>query len=250
MNRGTREGENQEKSFVKDFNKGNYEDFTNRYFPGINHIVCIHVSTNQYSKTSNAKVKPKSDAYLVSSEDAFTAIASNEYYYDESTLEIYDYTILNDSGISIKMKDSKKYQIHKFTPNSFIKVFNNKYLGCSIMLYTQKSNDFKKNKKIFEKWDINENSFLDYFNGNLESKKTDTLLRDIQKYSINEVKNIINNDKRILDLIFTGKGIFDAPYYASYSYINDQLGEISFSDFNVTTGSGRLKSPTIVIKPK
>lgn len=247
MNRGTKEGESQEKEFVINFNKGNYEDFSKQHFSEQGHIVCVHVSTNQPSNTSNVKVKPKSDAYLVSSKDAFNKLLSNDFYYDEATIESYDYTIISNSGISIKMKDSKKYQIHKFTLKSFIEVFKNKYLGCAIMLYTKNSKDFIKNEKIFERWETNESSFLSYFNDKLVNNKT---LKDIQKYSINEVKKIITNDLSILELIYTGKGIFQDPYYASYSYINDQLGEINFSDFNVTTGSGRLKTPTIVIKPR
>ena len=39
------------------------------------------------------------------------------------------------------MFDSNKYQIHKFTPASFIKVFNNKFLGCGAMIYCSKEDE-------------------------------------------------------------------------------------------------------------
>ena len=162
--------------------------------------------------------------------------------------------ILN-SGISIKRRDSKNYQIHKFTPNSFLKIFNNAYIGAGAMIYTQKEKDFIKNKEIVEKiWNINEEDFYIYFNKIFKEKfervNLINKIKTINKFSLNMIKQTIIDNDKIKNHIFTGKHDFEEPFSASYSFINNILGKYKYTDFYISQGSGRLKTPTIVIKPK
>ncbi|MDA9748195.1 hypothetical protein N9V18_03595 [bacterium] len=251
-NRGTKEGDIQEKSFVKDFNHGSYQSFIDKYFYNKNNVLCVHVTTSQYSLVSKRKVKTKSDAYLIGSSDISESHLSElDFYLDEEIIKQFKYSIIDESGISIKLYDSSRYQIHKFTPDSFMKVFNNKYLGAAALIYSKYEKDFKKNKLIINAWGLEEDNFFNYFNNRIIGGINDGIhnYKIIQQYALNEIKNIINEDESISDLIFTGKGVYDSPYFATYMFFNNKLDIFKKTDFNVTQGSGRIKNPTIVIKP-
>ena len=251
-NRGTKEGNAQEKNFVKDFNRGVYQLFINKYFNNKTNVFCVNVTTNQYSSISKKIVKTKSDAYLIESSNINESDLSElGFYLDEEIIRKFKYSIIDDSGISIKLYDSKRYQIHKFTPNSFMNVFNNKYLGAGALIYSKHEKDFKKNKTIINAWGLEEDDFLNYFNNRIITGMNDGInnYKLIQKYALNEIKNIINEDALISDLIFTGKGVYAQPYFATYMFFNNKLDIFKKTDFVVTQGSGRVQNPTIVIKP-
>jgi len=198
-------------------------------------------------------VKPKSDAYLVRS----TKIDENElnsknYYLNEESIKNYDHEVIINSGISIKRIDSLNYQIHKFTPSSFSKVFKNNFLGAGTMIYTKKIEDVYKNQEIFQIWNVKEDDFYSYFSSQLlfDVNYLKSNLSEIQKYCNNKIKEIINLNEEISDLVFNGKGVFEPPFCAEYSFIKGKLTIFEKTDFIITTGSGRLKSPTVVVKPK
>ena len=137
-NRGTKEGDTQEKIFVKDFNRGVYRSFINKYFDNKTNVLCVNVTTNQYSSVSKKIVKTKSDAYLIDSSNINESDLNElDFYLDEEIIKKFKYSIINDSGISIKLHDSNRYQIHKFTPDSFMNVFDNKYLGAGALIYSK-----------------------------------------------------------------------------------------------------------------
>ncbi len=251
MNRGTKEGDIQEINFVKDFNKGVYKSFVNKYFEKEINMYCVHVSTHQYSSVSKKKVKTKSDAYLIDSCNINESDLSGlDFYLNEEIIKKFKYSIINDSGISIKLHDSNKYQIHKFTPDSFMNVFNNKHLGAGALIYSKYEKDFEKNKLIINAWELEEYDFFNYFNNKITSiNNSINIYEAIQKYALNEIKNIINQDESISDLIFTGKGVYAQPYFATFMFFNNKLDIFKKTDFHVTQGSARVKNPTIVIKP-
>ena len=252
-NRGTKEGDIEEINFVKKFNAGKFKSFTDYYYKDLDNIYCVHVTTDQYSNTSKQNVKPKSDAYLVRLKNIKSESLSNlSHYINEDNIHNFDYSVLPNSGISIKLSDSNKYQIHKFTPLSFLAVFKNRYLGAGAMIYSKNEEDITDNTKVLEIWNLSLDDFLNYFtklNGSLLKMDIESC-KFIQKYCLNEIKNIINHDKSISDLVFTGEGVFSSPYFAYYGFIKGELSVFKKTDFSITTGSGRLKSPTIVVKPK
>ena len=250
-NRGTKEGNAQEKIFVKDFNRGVYRSFINKYFDNKKNVLCVNVTTNQYSSVSKKIVKTKSDAYLIDSSNINESDLSElDFYLDEEIIKQFKYSIINDSGISIKLHDSNRYQIHKFTPDSFMNVFDNKYLGAGALIYSKYEKDFEKNKLLINAWELEEDDFFNYFNDKINNiNNRINTYETIQKYALNEIKNIINEDESISDLIFTGKGVYAQPYFATYMFFNNKLDIFKKTDFHVTQGSGRVKNPTIVIKP-
>ena len=83
-----------------------------------------------------------------------------DFYLNEEIIKQFKYSVINESGISIKLNDSKKYQIHKFTPDSFMNVFDNKYLGAGALIYSKYEKDFEKNKLIINAWELEEYDFL------------------------------------------------------------------------------------------
>ncbi len=253
VNRGTHEGDLAEIDFVKKFNRGSYTKFIDKYFYGSENVYCVHVNTYQHSNTSELPVKPKSDAYLIevnAKSDILQVL--DDFYLNEDMIQNIRHRVIPDSGISIKMADSKNYQIHKFTVNSFLEVFKNPHLGLGAMIYCKKAVELSKNITILNMWKVSEEDFFSYFSQYLSIQKAMTVdvCLSIKNYSVNKIKKIILDDKSIWDLVFNGIGVFQPPYCARYTYINDELREFVGTDFYVTTGSGRLKSPTIVIKPR
>jgi hypothetical protein len=262
MNKGTKEGTDEEINLVMSINKGIYNDFIKKKFPERKNIYCVHVTQNKFSKISELNVKPKSDAFLVEFKYNINSfLVRNNYYLNEENIEIIlqnnsnNFVTIEDSGISVKRPDSKNYQIHKFTPKSFLKVFNNKYIGAGAMIYIMKEADFPKNKKIIENfWKTNEEDFFSYFEKILNKLNNNLSQNDkykiISKYSLSEIKRMILESEDIRKTIFTGKNDFEEPFGASLSFINNTLEKFKYTNFYVTQGSGRLKTHAIIIKPK
>ena len=106
-NRGTKEGSIQEKSFVKDFNRGVYKSFIKKYFYDKINVLCVNVTTNQYSSVSKKIVKTKSDAYLIDSSNINKSDLNKlDFYLNEEIIKQFKYSVINESGISI-VHDSK-----------------------------------------------------------------------------------------------------------------------------------------------
>ncbi len=258
MNKGTNEGTKEEKNLVSEINKGKYDNFIKENFTHYNNIYCIHTTKNKFSRISKKFVKPKSDAFFVQFNKAIN-LADYEYYLEEKDLDKFntnqiEYAILKNSGISIKRPDSSKYQIHKFTPVSFIKIFNDSYLGAGAMIYSKNEKDFKHNKQIIEAWNLKEEQFFLFFEKKLGKTECSVFnkdfLKEINQKCTSDIKKKINEDKNIKQTIFTGKNDFDEPFGATFSFIYNKLEKFKYIDFIVTQGSNRKGNPTIVIKPK
>ncbi len=252
-NIGTVAGTLEEAKFVRSFNQGMYGDFVSRFFPKTQSIFAVHVTTNQLSLLNNKIVKPKADAYLITAPTLTNYdLNKTEHYLNEDTLNTFEYKIVPDSGISVKRPDSDTYQIHKFTVNSFIAVFDDAILGAGATIYIDNENHQTDNFGIIDKWGVSESSFNSYFAERLKigSSNSNSRYRDIQRYCLNEIKNLVTSNRRLNEIVFSGKGIFESPYFAEFSYTHGVLEKLQFIDFYVSQGSNRKANPTIVFKPK
>lgn len=255
VNRGTKEGTIEEINFVKKLNKKeNIElwkilnlDITNHY--------AIHVKYNQLSQINNRKVKPKADIFIAKGYVNKDIIINKEYYLNEDDLEEFELIPVLYSGISVKLKSSKNYQIIKMTPNTFENLFQDRELGAGISLFSQKEEDLIENIKVLEGWKVNVSDFKEYYAELINYSNNDYLTLEesskIKKYSINKVTEIINSNEYIKKFIFQGIGNFEEPFTVHYLYENDSLRKDCEVPFSITTGSGRHKGTyTVVIKPK
>ena len=137
MNRGTKEGEKYEKDFCVRFNKRDIKlniDILRNIC--LEDLYAVHVKYHKFSLITKKNVKPKSDAFLINlTKNEFDQCKSEGFYLDEDSLERLKIKYLPRSGISIKNLNSKKYQIHKFTYDSFVRTFNNKFLFIGYLIY-------------------------------------------------------------------------------------------------------------------
>ncbi len=252
MNRGTKEGEEYEKDFCIRFNRKDSKlnlGILKGYC--LENLYAVHVKYHKFSYLTEKKVKPKSDAFLINlSKDEFNRCESNNFYLDEDSIDHIKNKILPESGISIKNLNSEKYQIHKFTCDSFVRTFNDKFLFIGHLIY-ERENMIDKNIDIFHNLEISQNDFFERFDFlNNESDPKILKYKKIKNYCKKKIYDEINNSNKIQDIVFSGKGIFEDPFYATYFFQNDRLMPIKTDKFKVTTGSGRSRGDyTIVIKP-
>jgi len=253
MNKGTRDGDRAEEDFVVDFNSGAFLAFSERYFPGVTNLRAVRVTSYQFSSLSNGHVKPKADAFLISTDiQRGCTDSSSGQLLTEEDLSEFPHRVIANSGISIKHPDSEKYQIHKFTRTSFLTLFGDPFLGAGALVYTKNESKIAENREILKGWGISVGEFERELSG-----RTQTPLHQIandykliQRHCLAEIKRQILSDRTKLDVVFFGQTTFKSPYFAKYSYIKRVLGIATASDFNVTQGSDRLNDPTIVVKPR
>jgi hypothetical protein len=68
--------------------------------------------------------------------------------------------------------------------------------------------------------------------------------------SKNKRYNIISTSPELQQKIFNGITLYDEPYTAFYFYHGNDIKELTYIPFTVTTGSGRSRGDyTIVLKP-
>jgi len=251
-NVGTSHGDREEIHFVKNFNKGMFPDFCNEHFSDIRHVYAVHVRSNQFSKATQRKVKPKADAFLVGTqEDLKQFLVRRDFYIEERDLSRIECEKLYGSGITIKRPDSNSYQYHKFTVTSFVTTFKDRFLGAGATMYIS-SEDASKNPAIMNLWGTDESTFASEFSARL-GISTDNISQNyhvIQNWCLKKIKERILNEESLKDVIFCGREVFDSPYFVSYAYFHGQLSSNLYDDFYVSQGSGRQKNPTIVIKPR
>ncbi len=260
-NRGTIEGDQQEIIFVQEYNKhinnevfNEYNKLFNNY--DLNKIYLCRVVTKQYSKLSNQVVMTRADAYAVYIDsDISDLLKNNSYYLDENILKLNNikYHFINKSGISIKLSNSKKFQILKLTPNSFKSLFGNSELGAGASLYCQKEEELIKNTDLIKGWGTTIQSMCEYFsNLNIDYNFTNNTnsCKQIKIFSEQKIKEIIDSSISIQKKIFNGIDLYEEPYTAYYLYKDAKLTNLNYIPFQITTGSGRSKGIyTLVLKP-
>ena len=114
----------------------------------------------------------------------------------------------------------------------------------------ERENKKEENSKIIKRWELKVDDFERHFSELLNVSEISEKYDLIQKYVNNKIKEMIQINTNIKELVFTGKGVFESPYCADFSYISGELDKYAYSDFIVTQGSNRQVQPTIVIKPR
>jgi hypothetical protein len=258
--KGTFEGTIQEFDLINKFNNNKldllFDDYLKKLkLKEVKLVYMVKTDLNVYSNLSMQNVMPKADAILIKTDkeiDSRNLIDLSE----KKLLKLkVVYEKIEYSGISIKMEDSKSFQIMKITPSSFKKLFGNNLLASGASIYSEKINDLKKNLDIIKGWSVDLKDFLDYFSELIVSEVEITtnldICKKIKEFSSKKIKETILNSEYLIKVIFKGEYIFNEPYIAHYIYINSNLIENNHYDFYVTTGSGRSKKEyTLVIKPK
>lgn len=259
--RGTYKGDEEEVKFVCDFNqnKSEFHAYLNNFTEGrnINNLWMVRITTKQISKLSNKKVFTRADSYLIeTAKDTIDLLKSNDYYLSEDMLKEYRtaHTKIEKSGISIKMSNSKSYQILKIGPNSFYNLFDSSELGAGASLYCLRNNELHKNLELISGWNSTPEKMAKYFkeftNNNPEFYNDKNVCQIIKTWSCNQIHNLVTNTVDIKKIVFNGEGIYDEPYSAYYFYQDGVLSVLDSIPFYVTTGSGRSKGDyTIVLKP-
>ncbi|MBO5738945.1 hypothetical protein J6R97_06365 [bacterium] len=229
----------------------NIDDFTNYYL--------VKVSSNQFSRLSEKKVKTKSDAYVIKANLPKDLLLSREYVIEESDLNDYDYEVQANSGISIKLKSSQNYTYQKFTKNSFYKAFafipDINFWFASLLIYSSKD-EIYKNHKILSDIGFSFETFSNYVEKYMQItfKSADiqnsSYWESIRKKAQEKIKEEIQKNIELSESIFMGKHWFEAQYQALFIYEKGILRKNTIMDFSITTGSGRSKGKySIEIKP-
>lgn len=259
-NRGTYEGDLQEKEFVKEFNKNKFSDkfleYTLQFKDRLKDIYMVRVSTNQISSLNNKKTKTRADCFAIYCEDEKIkdVLETNDYYLDENLISNLEYTKIAHSGISIKLLDSDKFQILKTGPNSFCSLFGSFELGAGASLFCSKDEELIKNRDVVKGWNTTLAKmkvcfpFIKAENDLLTQKD---VCQKVKAYCNKKITEIIDNSDKLKKMIFNGYPLYQEPYSAWYLYSKGILKKLDYIPFVVTTGSGRSHGDyTIVLKPK
>lgn len=256
MNKGTAQGNIEEIELVKKLNKNKQSNLWKILDLSENsNLYATRCSKQKVSRISGSTVSPKTDVFLIKTEDN---IIFDDDFVDENMLEeqniSFEY-ILN-SGISVKEKDSKSFTYQKMTRETFFKVFGNYELGCAIEYYTNED-EINSNLILESAWKTDKDKIIKVIKDlKLEHNyKKDLKLsnyKEIKQTAINLTKHLINNNyNSASDFIFRGVGAFENPFFVNYLYKEGELTKECYpSKYSITTGSGRSHGTyTIVIKP-
>jgi hypothetical protein len=244
------EGNNQEIIITKILNQKNH------YWKNLPYdkdkTFAIHITSKKYGKINQEKIQPKADVYFAEGDVEIDFLVKNDFYLNESHLDLYKLIPIPSSGLSIKLSNSN-YTITKISPNTFTKIFKDNILGAGASIYSTK--EFEKNESVIKGWLVDLSDFKKFFSEKLNINRIDLydkeIMSKIKSYSNKEIEKTIIQDKVVSDLIFKGIGNFDEPYTANWILENDELKENYYIPFSITTGSGRSKNIfTVVLKPK
>jgi len=253
MFKGTKEGNDEEIDFVKNYNKGGHKQVDKLLGIKRDNVYAIRVTQKKFGKINGNKILCKADVFLAKGSINKEYLEALNYYLDESVSD-FEFKPIPFTGISVKRKDSRIYTIMKISPPTFKKVFGSNVLAAGASLYCRKEDEFYKNKHVLNGWGVTTNEIIKYFSP-LISGQNDLIDKEklglIKKLSNQEIHNTILNNKKIRDLCFQGKGNFQEPYTASLIFKNNQITKNIVEQFVITTGSGRSRGDfTIVLKPK
>lgn len=222
----------------------------------------VKVEGQKFSKNAKKNVMCKSDNYLIETLNPIdkSILLAKEYQLVESDLnEISEYTIIKESGISIKQKESKSYTITKMTINNFKSAFQ-EYIDdidliSTALIFYCTSKQVSKNYKIANDLKIEESTFISYFSDKYGITAKNLLdynaLSEITNLAKGIVKSTIETNDMLKKALFSGKGWFEAPYYINFLYSYGNLTNEIYTPYNIDNGSGRSKGKYyITIKPQ
>lgn len=261
MNKGTPEGTEEEISYVKRLNKKKDLKTWHLLLKEPEATYGIHVTTHKVGIINESKIKPKADLFLAEGNVPEDYLKKHDYYLNEDDIKSFNLEPIQNTGISVKRIDSKKYQIMKMNPSTFKKIFGSFELGAGASIYCNKSEELIKNDSVLKGWNTTWDSFFNYFediknikilNNHSESvEKRLEIAKVIKNISNKKIYDLINTNDKISKFIFQGIGNFEEPFTAHWFFEQGELRTAGKIPFVVTTGSGRSKGDfTIVIKPK
>jgi hypothetical protein len=259
MNKGTKEGTEEEINFVKMMNeKKNLNLWKILNLEPSDHLA-VHILKHKFGFINQKKVKTKADAFIAKGKVPEEYLREKDFYIEEEDVEKFGLIPVDFSGISIKRTDSKRYTIMKMNPSTFQKIFGSFELGAGASIYCKNEKDLIKNNSVLTGWKTNWETFIEFFEGkcDVEIKKNNgtyqlglTDAKKIKDYSNNTISEIIEKNEDISKFIFQGLGNFEEPFTAHFLYERSNLKKSCFIPFKVTTGSGRSRGDfTVVLKP-
>ncbi len=249
--KGTYEGDKFVEKFISEINNGNREILNNN-FNNYKKIYAVKVNEFIHSKVLEKKVAAKSDVIICEGSINKEELKKLNYILELNHIKDFDLNIIPLSGISIKLKESKKYTYSKMGASIFKKLFKTNLLAAGASIYINEK-EKRKNEKILKGWGISEKEFENFYENKIDDFNINDIrkLKKIKSLSNHLIKNQIKNTLYLQEFIFQGKHNFEDPFFASYLYNNKGFKIVNLNnyEFNVTTGSGRSKGNyTIVIK--
>ena len=220
----------------------------------------IRVTKKVPSKKLGHLANAKADVYIASGKLEQSLLEDKKFFLTDDDVEDIGLSRKVGTGISVKRTDSEKYQIHKWGPDSFKKIFGSYELGAGISIYRNRSEELVKNDTLLSGWKTSWKEFEDYFSDtdnikilkdkSAESDDRKEVAKKVGTYSIKIAEDKIRNDANISDHVFCGSNDFDEPYNATWFFAYGILVKAIPFPINVTTGSGRTKGDyTVVVKP-
>lgn len=219
-----------------------------------NNIYMVNVSYNQVSKIAGSKVRPKSDCYAVKiNKDISQLLEDSNYVLTEEMLleKNIPFESILESGISIKLPDSKNYTLQKLSYSTFKNIFaeiSPSYFVAAL-LFTDES-QINKNQLILATFNTSIETLCNDL-GVAQGSSELANYRALKNSAMAMIKQQANSNEKIYNALCFGDEIFENPYTASYIFENGKL--LRKEDYkvtiSVTTGSGRSKgSYTLAFK--
>ena len=237
-NIGTFEGDKEEFNLSEVMNKNKKHKFWNVLFKELNinenneNYYIVKVDGNKESTLTGKKVKCKTDNYMIKANINKDVLLQWEYQITETLLKkIQYYEIINNSGISVKRADSKKYTIVKLTKNTFKKAFNDyvdniDFIIAGLLLYSEKEKMYM-NQKILKDLDLDEKSLLVYYDKAFgitgDGILDEIFISNISKKVKLIVQTVIEKNEKLKKKLFSGKEWFKQPYCINFIFKNGEL---------------------------
>ena len=219
-----------------------------------NNVYLVNVSYNQVSKIAGSKIRPKSDCYAVKvGKDISQFLEDHNYVLTEEALleNNIPFESILESGISIKLPDSKNYTLQKLSFSTFQNIFTDispSYFVAAL-LFTDPT-QINKNDLILATFNRTIESLCSDLGINKNNDDLSTY-KELKNKAMLTIKRRANEDQAIYDALCFGEEIFENPYTASFIFEDGRL--LRRDEYNVTisvtTGSGRSKgSYTLAFK--
>ena len=208
----------------------------------------------KYGIVNKKKIWPKADLFIIKADISNSELEEKDYYLCERDLRNIKYDLVPFSGISVKRRDSKQYQILKMGVSTFGKLFSNTELGAGASIYCKNKDHLYKNDYVLKGWNSNWKKFDSFFsslvNQNIRLDSNIETFQKIKKISNKMIQLQIMKNRELSDFLFKGIGNFEEPFTATYLFENSILKTNYEIPFSITTGSGRSKGVfTLVLKP-
>ena len=233
-------GDNEEILRTKQLNN-NKEKFIN-IFDEINNtnkqnVFFMHIDNMHNPKDEDRKIYVKSDIVLIYSEDINInlVLKGNDGYLSEKMLLLcgIKYNIIPEAGISVKCGNGCTYQ--RYTRKTFLSYFPFTPELCALAsCYSTKEEDLDKNKNIYIQW-TNQTDIPSYL-------YDITKIKPLSQNAKQEIIHTIENNRKLKERIFTGKGVTDDKYVAKYMMWDGILKEINIDAIHITFNNANGKS--------